>query len=763
MQRLAIEVRGIVQGVGFRPHVFALASRLGLAGFVRNHTGGVLIEVEGQTESLDVFIEELNQRTPPLARIESLACDHRPLRRDLGFAIEASQASGSGEISISPDVATCDACLAELFDPKNRRFRYPFINCTHCGPRLTIVTGSPYDRAQTTMAEFAMCVRCKEEYEDPANRRFHAQPIACPDCGPQLSLLGRDGVKQAAGDPLKAFAASLRAGRIGALKGIGGYQLVCDARNAAAVDELRRRKERDEKPLAVLLADVAAAGEVCEVNAAARDLLISQQAPIVVLRRRAASGERIAAHVAPRSDSLGVMLPYSPLHHLLVREMAPAALVVTSGNRSDEPIAYRDDDAIERLASIADCFLLHDRPIHVRCDDSVTRLAGPREIPLRRARGYSPAPIRLPFPCKAPVLAVGGQLKATFALGVGRRAIVSHHLGDLDHLDAYRAFVRDVALFEELFESTPAIVAHDLHPDYASTRYAEQRRLPQVAVQHHHAHLASCLVEHGLNEPVIGVIFDGAGLGTDGAIWGGEFLVGDCAGFRRAANLRYAPMPGGERAAREGWRMAAAHMRDADRGLELLLSSAPAASLRTIETMLARRMPCPQTSSMGRLFDAVAAIAGVRAISSFEGQAAMELESLAADNRDDGVYSWDIARDVADPLATAIIDPRPLIRDVADDARRGVSPTTIARRFHSSVIALITDVCEGVRGECGLEKIVLSGGVFTNAILAVEAESHLTRRGFSVYLHRLVPANDGGLSLGQLAIAARWQENSPSP
>ncbi|HEY2587413.1 MAG TPA: carbamoyltransferase HypF, partial [Tepidisphaeraceae bacterium] len=720
MERRAIAIHGTVQGVGFRPFVFGLASSLDLGGFVRNGVGGLRIEVEGEPPALDQFVSRVVGQPPPLARIEQWTCDARKPRGEREFRIEPSECESKGEIVVSPDAATCDQCLAELFDPHDRRYRYPFLNCTNCGPRLTIVRGAPYDRERTTMAGFPMCDRCRAEYENPLDRRFHAQPVACPACGPRLAAI------DARGDPvgfeeeaLAHFSEIIRRGGIGAMKGIGGYHLACDARNAEAVAELRRRKHRDEKPFAIMVRDVEAARELCDVSQEERALLTSVRRPIVLLRKRGSSERRtaspithraafpprppgggwgegkpentyeqqerrlqfpltparsgavansprfsrrareqegqcanrsplfIADAVSPGNPCLGVMLPYAPLHHLLLHDLGGIPLVMTSGNRSDEPIAYDEPDAFERLAGIADLFLTHDRPIHVRCDDSVTRVIGGAEAPIRRSRGDAPHPIPLPIACPAPILAVGGQLKATFALGDDRRAIVSHHMGDLDHFEAYRAFERDIALYEQLFSLRPRSLAHDLHPDYASTRYAIQRAsaegLECVAIQHHHAHLASCMAEHGLCESVIGVTLDGTGYGTDGAVWGGEFLVGDYRAFRRAAHLRYVAMPGGERAIREPWRMAAAHLADAGTASAQWEARVGSPSLRTVRQMIERRFNAPMTSSAGRLFDAVASLVGLRDRVSYEGQAAIELEWLARTASPCGSYPFKFA------------------------------------------------------------------------------------------------------------------------
>ncbi|HEX4129222.1 MAG TPA: carbamoyltransferase HypF [Pirellulales bacterium] len=771
MERVAIRVRGIVQGVGFRPFVFGLASRLALRGFVRNETSAVLIEVEGARGALDEFLVELKHKPPPLARIHEIDC--RPVEpRGTGtFQIETSAADAQRSVFISPDVATCDDCLAELFDPANRRYRYPFINCTNCGPRLTIVTGAPYDRQRTTMAGFELCPECRAEYENPRDRRFHAEPIACHVCGPSLRLLDANGRNSGSDDPLVDFASVLREGGIGALKGLGGYHLACDATNESAVARLRGRKHREEKPLAVMFADLAAVARYCELDEAERRTILSARRPIVLVRwrRTGDAARRLASSVAPNNPRLGVMLPYTPLHHLLLRQLDGLPLVMTSGNRSDEPIAYLDVGVSEQLAGIADGYLTHDRAIHVRCDDSVVRIDAGRETPIRRSRGYAPEPLPLPIECPVSLLAVGGQLKNTFALGRDRHAFLSHHLGDLEHYEAYRAFERDIQLYEQLFKITPAAIIHDLHPDYASTRYAIERSardgLPIFAVQHHHAHLASCLAEHGLDEPAIGVSLDGTGYGTDGAIWGGEFLVGDFGAFRRAAHLRYVGMPGGDRAIREPWRMAAAHLLDAGLDLSPLAPRVEPNKLRIVQQMLDKRYNTPQTSSMGRLFDAVATLVGLRDTVSYEAQAAVELEALATGCQTDGEYPLAIeAPSSEDPWSRPMaIDTRPLISAIAAEVARGIDSATVARKFQRSVATMVVEVCRQLRRDTALNLIALSGGVFLNALLSREVEQRLERDDFRVCVHRRVPAGDGGLSLGQVAIGARLLARRPSP
>jgi hydrogenase maturation protein HypF len=750
MERRAIAVRGIVQGVGFRPFVYRLATEAKLAGFVRNQLGDVLIEVEGVPEALDRFLGDLVKRRPPLAGIEEVTWQCCVPCGDREFHIEPS-AAGRGDVLIGPDVATCDACLRELFDPGDRRYRYPFLNCTDCGPRLTIVRGVPYDRERTTLAGFALCPACRAEYEDPADRRFHAQPTACPACGPSLALLDAAGQRIDA-VPLRAAALALVQGRIVAVKGLGGYHLACDARAEQTVQELRRRKHRNEKPFAVMVADLDAARALCRVSDAEAQLLCSPRRPIVLLRRGEPPG--VAPSVAPGNPCLGLMLPYTPLHHLLLHDVGRRALVMTSGNRSDEPIAFEDADAVARLGGVADLFLTHDRPIHLRCDDSVTRIVAGAELPLRRSRGYAPQPVRLPIPASSPILAVGGQLKNTFALGRGRHALLGHHQGDLDHYEAFRAFVAAIAHYERLFDVHPEWVAHDLHPDYASTRYALDRPdVRRLAVQHHHAHLAACLAEHTVEGDAIGVTFDGTGLGSDGAVWGGEFLVGGYGSFRRAAQLRYVRMPGGEQAIREPWRMALAHLLDAGEDTGLVHQYADATTVRAVGRLVERPFNAPLTSSAGRLFDAAAALAGLRGRVSYEGQAAVELEGVAWGQAPAGTYPFDL-EGAEGPDRPLVVDTRPLIAALARDTRAGEACGVMARRFHSTLVEVVVQVCGLIREQTGLTAVALSGGVFLNALLSEETGERLRALGFRVVVHQQVPPGDGGLCLGQLAVAA---------
>ena len=764
-QRRAITISGIVQGVGFRPFVYSLASQLKLQGFVQNRSGEVLIEVEGGESVLDQFTDRLQSDRPPLSRIDRLSWQPIAATDDIHFRIAESGAGATTQMFVSPDLATCAACRQALLDPADRRYHYPFLSCTQCGPRLTIIRGAPYDRVNTTMAPFAMCDRCRAEYDDPADRHFHAQAIACGECGPQLQLLDAAGGPVDTVDPLGDFCIAIRRGKIGAMKGIGGYHLVCRAASDTAVRTLRQRKHRDEKPFAVMVRDAGVAAHLCEIDSLEHEILASTRRPIVLLRKRI-DVDQLSRAVAPDNPLLGVMLPYTPLHELLLDALGDEPLVMTSSNRSDEPTAHVDSDAVERLCGIADQFLVHNRQIRVRSDDSVTRVIAAKESPIRRSRGDAPMPIRLPFPCPRPTLAVGGQLKNVFALASDNNAFLSHHVGDLDHLAALEAFQRDIELYEQLFDIKPRCLVHDLHPDYASTAYAVQRSdrksMTAIGVQHHHAHLASCMAEHELDGEVIGVIFDGSGYASDGAIWGGEFLVGGYDSFIHAGQLRQVRLPGGDKATKEPWRMALSYLADA--GLDSGDWAAQVAgtsgrppqpeAIRVVRQMLDRGFHSPWTSSAGRLFDAVAALARVRPTVSFEGQAAMQLEALAHGVTSDATYSFVLTGDPssADKLQ---LDTRPLIRGVVGDLENKVEAAVIARRFHNTLAAMIVAMCGQIAIPTRLNRVVLSGGVFMNALLSVQVAEQLTAKGFRVFQHHVVPPNDGGLCLGQLAIAAR--------
>ena len=735
--RTAVRVEGVVQGVGFRPFVYALATGLGLTGLVGNDLDGVFAEVEGPAAAVGEFLRRLERDAPPLARIERVTATAITPRRpaEAGFVIAASDAqTGLRRTLVSADTATCADCLRELGDPADRRCKYPFINCTNCGPRFTIVRDVPYDRPLTTMAPFTMCERCAAEYHDPADRRFHAQPVCCPACGPRLAL------NDDSDDPLQAAAELLRHGQILAVKGLGGYHLAADAACEQAVAALRARKHREDKPFAVMAADLAAAAELAEVDAAAAALLTSPARPIVLLPKR--PGAAVAIATAPGNRQLGVMLPYTPLHHLLLAAVA-RPIVLTSGNVSDEPIVYRDAQARETLKDIADAFLTHDRAIHVRTDDSVARTFRGRPMLLRRSRGYVPEPLAVATGFPRPVLACGAELKNTFCLARGRHAFVSHHIGDLENAETLRSFTEGIEHFRRLFDIDPQVVAHDLHPEYLSTKYAlELDDVDLQPVQHHHAHIASCLADNGEAGPVIGVAFDGTGYGADGTIWGGEFLAAGLAGFERGGHLAPVPMPGGAAAIRQPWRMAAAYTGDPE------VARRHPDQWSAVVAMAAKGINSPLTSSAGRLFDAAAALLGVRDAINYEGQAAVELEQLA-DPGEAGVYPARV--EAGDPFRICGSD---LLHAVIEDRTARVPAPVIAARFHHGVAALIEAGCLLMRERHDLATVALSGGVFQNLLLLRATVGRLEARGFRVLLHSRVPCNDGGISLGQALIAA---------
>ena len=771
-----IHITGVVQGVGFRPFVYGLAMRLALPGRVSNTSAGVDIDLDGPPDRLAAFVAALQHEAPPLARIDELRVTPRPVNGFTHFEIIHSQPIPGAFQPISPDVSLCADCRRELFDPADRRYRYPFINCTNCGPRFTIIQDIPYDRPATTMAPFPLCPTCAAEYQDPLDRRFHAQPVACPTCGPHLWLELGDGHPVASHEAALQSARQLLArGRILAIKGLGGFHLACDATNALAVAELRRRKLRVDKPFALMLPDLAAVERFCLLNDAERALLTGRERPIVILQQR--PGTAIAAECAPGRDTLGIMLPYTPLHELLLEPAPgfPPALVMTSGNLSEEPIATGNAEARDRLAPLADAFLLHNRDIHVRCDDSVVQVAAsaadgrghdsghtwpaaPSTF-LRRARGYAPFPITLPRQVP-PLLATGAELKNTFCLANGRYAFVSQHIGDLANYETWQAFTAGVTHFERLFHTRPGLIAYDLHPDYLATRYAleraAQQQLPAVGVQHHHAHIAACLADNGLpgSRPVIGVSFDGTGYGPDGAIWGGEFLIADYAQYERPYHLAYVPLPGGDLAAREPWRMALAWLHHA--GLagpdnlppQQFAHTRPGPTLQALRHQLSSGLNAPPTASMGRLFDAVAALIGLRQVVNYEAQAAIELETLARTAPTDNRPPYPFTLNAND------IDAAPLIAALVQDWQDGVPAGVIANRFHHSLAQMVHDVCQQLRRRYQLTEVALSGGVWQNSLLTALTLAQLHPAGFTVYIHRQLPANDGGLALGQAIIAA---------
>jgi hydrogenase maturation protein HypF len=750
-ERRRVRVRGTVQGVGFRPFVFRHAVAMGLAGFVRNDAEGVLIEAEGSPAAVQELCRALVECPPPLARVDevqSTAMD--PLGGPAGFRIVDSAGDGAHDVPVSVDSATCAPCLAEVQDPADRRFGYPFTNCTDCGPRYTIVLGVPYDRPATTMAGFTMCERCRAEYDDPADRRFHAQPNACPACGPRLRLVDGAGSPLAEGpDALDRAVAALVGGGILAVKGLGGYHLAADATDGGAVAELRRRKARDDKPFAVMVAGVDEARRLCRLDAAAAEALASPRRPIVLAPR--APDAAVAEAVAPGLPELGIMLPYTPLHYLLLARTG-VPLVMTSGNLSDDPIAHLDDDAVTRLGPLVDGVLGHDRPIHIRCDDSVVRSRGGRLQVLRRSRGYAPEPLRLPGPALRPVLAVGAELKNTLSVAKGTMVVPSHHIGDLEHLATYRAFLQAAGHLCRLYGVEPEVVAHDLHPEYLSTKYALDSGLDTRAVQHHHAHIASCLVEHGRSDAVLGVAFDGLGFGPDGTLWGGEFLVADLRSATRVGHLAPVGMPGGAAAIREPWRMAlswalAALGPEAAEAVGHGLDPRAGVLLSVLE-----RGDAPTTTSAGRLFDAVAALLGVRHRVTYEGQAAIELEALAAPVVPAETPRYPLGSASVDGVV--VLDPGPLVAAVVEEVDRGTSPAVVAAGFHDSLAAAAAATAVDLAGAHGLDTVALSGGVFQNVRLAGAVESAVAGAGLRVLVHRHVPPNDGGISVGQAAVAA---------
>ncbi len=748
IRRAAIRITGIVQGIGFRPFIYNLAQSHSIRGWVLNNETGVFIEAESGDGNLERFIEAIPKEAPPLARIETFEVTYLDPLGYTSFEIRKSEEVQEKFTLISPDVATCDQCLSELFSPMNLRYRYPFINCTLCGPRFTIIQDIPYDRHKTTMSVFRMCPTCQKEYDDPSDRRFHAQPNACPSCGPALELRDHRG-RPILGDPIDATLSLLEQGAIVAIKGIGGFHLACDATNEEAVSALRSRKFREDKPFAVMCRDIEEVKRYCEVGQEEERLLLSVERPIVILKRKSLAG--VAQAVAPYQDTLGVMLPYSPLHHLLLQGRLKT-LVMTSGNRSEEPIAYKNEEAFHRLKTIADYFLLHNREIHIRCDDSVTRVFDKKPYILRRSRGYVPFPIKLAFPLEM-ILACGGELKNTFCLTRGPYAFLSHHIGDLENLETLTSFEEGIEHFKRLFSIEPKAVAYDLHPDYLSTKYAlSLPNLPRVGVQHHHAHIVSCMAENGIDGEVMGVAFDGTGFGTDETIWGGEFLRVNYKDFTRLAHLKRVPMPGGSMAIKQPWRMALAYLSEAF-GEEVerlkidLLKRLDQNRWNILKRAIARKVNTPWTSSMGRLFDAIASILSIRDEVNYEGQAAIELERMA-DQEVEETYSFHLFKEDS----PWVIDLTETIQGVVRDLTEGISNPKIAGKFHRTIGQMIVETCQALRSKEGLNRVVLSGGVFQNLFLLTLVAKGLKGSGFEVYTHGQVPTNDGGISLGQAVI-----------
>ncbi|MBN8658645.1 MAG: carbamoyltransferase HypF, partial [Anaerolineae bacterium] len=751
-----IHITGIVQGVGFRPFVYNLATALNLKGWVKNTSAGVEVEADGDKETLDSFLQKLRDDAPPLSRIDDFHASFGPGNGFTQFDIIHSESVDGAFQPISPDVAICDDCLRELFDPTDRRYRYPFINCTNCGPRFTIIQDIPYDRPFTTMAGFKLCPDCEREYKDPTNRRFHAQPVACSVCGPKVWLeTQNDECRMMNDEAIVETQRLLAQGKIVAIKGLGGFHLACDATNAKAVTELRTRKLRVDKPFALMMPDLETIEKHCFVRNAEKELLTSSARPIVLLKKKPESN--IAEEVSPKQDWLGVMLPYTPLHHLLFTNYQSlfSALVMTSGNLSEEPIAIDNDEARERLSKLADAFLMHDRDIHIRCDDSVVRtfersndetLKHSNIYPIRRSRGYSPFPVKLPFDVPQ-ILATGSELKNTFCLTNGNYAFLSHHIGDMENYETLKSFEQGVEHFERLFRVKSVAIAHDMHPNYLATRYAlersEREGLSTIAVQHHHAHIAACMAEHGLTEPVIGVSFDGTGYGDDGAIWGGEFLVADAKSYQRAAQLEYFPLPGGDAAIKKPARTALALLwslgLDWDDALESVREFC-AEDQVTLRLQLEKKINTPMTSSMGRLFDAVSALAGVRQKVNYEGQAAIEFEAMA-DSAEAGHYVFGVE--------SGQVRVRSVVEALIKDVMAGIPTSKISARFHNGLAEAVRETVQKISRDTSLRSVVLSGGVWQNMTLLQKTISLLRKDGFEIYIHREVPTNDGGLSLGQ--------------
>jgi hydrogenase maturation protein HypF len=748
----SIHIQGIVQGVGFRPFIYSLAQKHHITGWVRNSTAGVDIIANGNPGGINSFIADIRQNPPPLAKIDHIDIAETEPDGFQQFEIHESDASQKGFIPISPDISICQDCLDELFDPSNRRYRYPFINCTNCGPRFTIINDIPYDRPLTTMASFELCPQCKAEYHDPLDRRFHAQPVACTDCGPQVWFEDALGAKTFTEDAIQTARRYLKEGRIIAVKGLGGFHLACDAGNAEAVEELRRRKKRSQKSFAVMVFDTATAEKYCHIEPAERDLLTSKEKPIVILEENPDAD--LPEAIAPGLHTLGVMLPYTPLHYLLLEPEPgyPDIFIMTSGNISEEPIAYTNQSAKSDLADIADGYLLNDRDINIRVDDSVVAEVRGGPYFFRRSRGFAPNPLK-PGKTMREVLAVGAELKNTFCLTKDEYAFVSHHIGDLENLETLQAFEASIPHYEHIFKVSPTAIAADMHPDYMSSRYAQQRaqaeNLPLIQIQHHHAHLAACLADNTWqeDESVIGVILDGTGLGLDGKIWGGEFLYGNYTGFERLSHLAYYPLPGGDLAVMQPKRLAAAYLKQA--GLEWDNSLAPISALSAQEKVILNEqiekdINCPQTSSMGRLFDAVSSLIGLCQEVNYEAQAAIELEQSIAPNVN-GSYKFDIR--------SGLVDPAPLLGSIISDLQANLQPGIIAAKFHNAVVDMLVEVCLDIKNTTNCTSVAFSGGVWQNLYLLKRSIKALESKGFKVLAHKQVPPNDGCIALGQALIA----------
>lgn len=751
-----IDVEGIVQGVGFRPFVYQLANRHNLKGEVLNTSSGVSIHVEGIDKDIDSFCRELKKNGPPLARITDVSDYPETVKNHNSFSIAGSRPDASRSVLISPDVSICDDCLKELFDTKDRRFRYPFINCTNCGPRYTIIDDIPYDRPNTSMKHFRMCGKCQAEYDDPGNRRFHAQPNACHDCGPYLTLYDNNRKMIDGKNPVETTAGLLKQGYIVAIKGLGGFHLAADAENDKAVYTLRKRKLREEKPFAIMSFDIERIKRFAVIEPGEEALILSYRRPIVLLKKK--EPNQLSREVSPKNKYFGTMLPYTPLHYLLMQHDF-TALVMTSGNRSEEPISIDNEDAFNRFSDIADFYLTHNRDIYLRSDDSIVKRTAGETRFIRRSRGYVPVPVFLNRNMQ-PVLACGAELKNTVCITRDNKAFLSQHIGDLENLSTLEFFELTIRHMKRILDVDPEIVACDLHPDYLSTKYALSRKnVKVVRVQHHHAHIAGCMAENMIDGPVIGLSFDGTGYGEDGKIWGGEILIAENSRFTRAAHISYIPMPGSTAAIKEPWRMAVSYLYDVFgedmRGLDIpVLKATSKDKIRFIIDMISKKINSPETSSLGRLFDGISAIIGIRNRVCFEGQAAMELEMLSDENTEETYdYEW-ISEDNIFKILTA-----PIIKGVVSDVHNGVHTSIIGGKFHRTVIRLFTELCKIIRKDADIERVALSGGVFQNSILLSGMIKALEENRFKVYTHKLVPANDGGISLGQAVIAAAVSGN----
>ena len=755
-ERKKIEIRGIVQGVGFRPAVYRLAKKYDLKGSVFNDSKGVTLDIEGSSRNIDDFLKELKKNPPPLASIEKIISKKLKLKNFLEFKIIESKKGEEKTTLVSPDIATCDDCRNEMLDKNDRRYLYPFINCTNCGPRFTITKELPYDRKNTTMKEFKMCEKCGAEYEDPENRRFHAQPNACDDCGPHLKFVDRKG-KKIKGNPVDKAVRFLKRGQIVAVKGLGGFHLACDAKNREAVETLRKRKKRPFKPFALMGKDVSVVGKFAHLSKEEKKLLGNPRAPIVLFKKKKESF--LPEEIAPNSKFLGFMLPYTPLHILLFQDLE--VLVMTSGNRRDEPIAFDNREAIKRLKNIADYFLIHDRDIWVQADDSIARIINEKVLLLRRSRGYAPEPVPSPVRSKKKIIGFGAHKHNTFSISRDDEIFISHYIGETDNFETINAFEKGIEHFIDFFDIPPDIAVVDLHPEYEATKFgkkwAKANNKPLIEVQHHHAHIASCLVDNRLDEKVIGVAWDGTGYGADGKIWGGEFLIADLKDYERRAHLCYIPLPGSDAAVKEPWRMGATYLYETlgEDFLNLDVDFVKKLDRRkwaVIKNMIDRSVNSPEVSSVGRLFDAVSSIIGVRDFITYQGQAAIELEMMADEKEKEG-YLFNLKKE----KHIYIIDPRSVIKAIITDAQNGVQKSKISMKFHAGLADLIVKVSKILRKETGINKVCLSGGVFQNMVLRSTSTEKLERNKFQVYNHKNIPPNDGGISAGQVAIAMKTQ------